>query len=660
MQNGTLMISFGFEEIPADAVVVESPELPPTRLPAPAKRSAPEPFCPPHKSRRWDWDSSTGTIRPVHGSDPDVRSQGTVTKRFKEDAGKGNGEGEQAKEVPQAQDKEQQKRKIWGPDEGGWNEPANGRTHPGASRDAVRKRVEESQSRNSRLYSESPRSGATRSKSPVRRSRSRSPVDSRHHRCNDSSRYGHNRRDRFGGRRNDADRGRRESWAEEGKRNSGGTLRSGQSHCGKGATLPMNEPQSNPVPPRNASGPVVRVDGPVEDLLLPPKPSIAPAARGPVVKVFEAAQKLPPNWEPDRSIDASSNANKKESVGENEKGAGQSRNSEQSKERVPAGEKAESLKKNDGSDVGSVPVVVGLDPKLQSPPSPPQQPIVVPSIPSVSVPVSVPAPLPPQSVSTSPLERKVPVENRRLSSAETPAKVTVAATDTNIDPPVSKAELKPRPSPARPDAMEAAEVNDSRTVEIRPTNESRTYLFHLADTYRAPKISLSMMMPYQIVLRYRPRPPPRFNVVLDLDLTLEQAFVVLDQNLLPKLRADPRIKFFPYGDFTMALIVRPHVRQFLVSLGQFAELFVYTHGEKSYAEILLDRYIDPEKRLVRRDLLFAAGKGEKKRTRKCLELLFGPEMARAVRPRTVIIDDQPTVWEHYEQRITSCHPNSPA
>ncbi len=112
-----------------------------------------------------------------------------------------------------------------------------------------------------------------------------------------------------------------------------------------------------------------------------------------------------------------------------------------------------------------------------------------------------------------------------------------------------------------------------------------------------------------VQLGFLRHPPPRVNLVLDLDLTLVQAFAVMDSTILPTLKKDKRVKYFPYKDLQMAIVVRPELEKFLAAVSLFANLYVYTHGERSYAKILVDQFIDPGKKFISREKFFAADKG---------------------------------------------------
>ena len=155
-------------------------------------------------------------------------------------------------------------------------------------------------------------------------------------------------------------------------------------------------------------------------------------------------------------------------------------------------------------------------------------------------------------------------------------------------------------------------------------------------------------LPAQIKLLHHS--PQRVNLVLDLDLTLIQAFAVLDPSILPTLKKDPRVKYFPYKDLQMAVVVRPELNVFLAAVSQFADLFVYTHGERSYAKTLVNEFIDPENKYINRETFYAIDKGYERTKTKSLINLFGSAWDRE---RCIIFDDQIAVWDPSDQSISA-------
>lgn len=64
-----------------------------------------------------------------------------------------------------------------------------------------------------------------------------------------------------------------------------------------------------------------------------------------------------------------------------------------------------------------------------------------------------------------------------------------------------------------------------------------------------------------------------------------------------------------YQTVQMAVVIRPHIKYFFERVTKFAELFIYTHSERKYAESLLDLFVDPEKNYIPRKNLFTIQKG---------------------------------------------------
>ncbi len=119
-----------------------------------------------------------------------------------------------------------------------------------------------------------------------------------------------------------------------------------------------------------------------------------------------------------------------------------------------------------------------------------------------------------------------------------------------------------------------------------------------------------------IQLRVLGPAPAKINLVLDIDLTLIHA--VPDPGAA-ELREDGRVKYFRYRDRQMAIVVRPELRLFLETVSQFADLFAYTHGERMYANILLDQFIDPERKFISRSRFFAVDKDKERSKTKALQ-----------------------------------------
>jgi len=115
-----------------------------------------------------------------------------------------------------------------------------------------------------------------------------------------------------------------------------------------------------------------------------------------------------------------------------------------------------------------------------------------------------------------------------------------------------------------------------------------------------------LSLPIQLsVFSYKPN---KIFFILDLDFTLVQTFLITNPVDKYNLSKDKRIHFFTYYDAEMGAIFRPEIPQFLSSVSQFAELFVYTHGERKYANILVNNFIDPDKKFISREKFYASDK----------------------------------------------------
>jgi hypothetical protein len=68
----------------------------------------------------------------------------------------------------------------------------------------------------------------------------------------------------------------------------------------------------------------------------------------------------------------------------------------------------------------------------------------------------------------------------------------------------------------------------------------------------------------------------------------------------------------------MFLVLRPHIYQFFAVISSFCNLYVYTHGEFNYAQILLSKYLDPQGAHFSIDRLCAAKGLAKSETKKSL------------------------------------------
>jgi len=180
------------------------------------------------------------------------------------------------------------------------------------------------------------------------------------------------------------------------------------------------------------------------------------------------------------------------------------------------------------------------------------------------------------------------------------------------------------------------EADDSKNQIIRES--MNTLIIKFSKVQLVPRvipIQLSVYSKYDIL--------PRIRLVLDLDLTLVQSFVILSDEIRRNLKTDPRVLYFPYEAMQMAIILRPFVKQFLHVIHEFCDIYVYTHGEKAYAELILDKFLDPEKKLVKRDKLCAGDRNEKIKKKKAIENIL-PDNAE--QEKSLIFDDQTNVWEN--------------
>ena len=185
-----------------------------------------------------------------------------------------------------------------------------------------------------------------------------------------------------------------------------------------------------------------------------------------------------------------------------------------------------------------------------------------------------------------------------------------------------------------------SEKEDIQVKIVKQTTDTKIVDFQKIKTS-------SFMLPKQILNLYLPSFLPRITLVLDLDLTLIQAFAIFDSDFL---KTNKNLHDFEYINLHMAVILRPHVDLFLETLSQFADIYIYTHGERSYAEILLDQYIDPQRKYIKRDKLCASERDEKQKQKKKLSNLITEEYKRN---SCVIFDDQLPAWENEDHSIFS-------
>lgn len=151
------------------------------------------------------------------------------------------------------------------------------------------------------------------------------------------------------------------------------------------------------------------------------------------------------------------------------------------------------------------------------------------------------------------------------------------------------------------------------------------------------------------------QPPTNYikpNLVLDLDETLVNAALkspeLVDICTKKELMKDIQIN----TTCAILLALRPSLLSFLQEISKYYKVFLYTHGQKLYAEKVLE-LIDPEKVIFDRNQIFF-NKGDNSTSirthKKTLKNLgFTDEEIS----RTLIIDDLKQVWVEHERVIPS-------
>nr|CCA14221.1 conserved hypothetical protein [Albugo laibachii Nc14] len=143
----------------------------------------------------------------------------------------------------------------------------------------------------------------------------------------------------------------------------------------------------------------------------------------------------------------------------------------------------------------------------------------------------------------------------------------------------------------------------------------------------------------------------KLSLVLDLDHTLLHAVYVADL-LEQRPTASDEIHYFKIpGVMTMEYVVklRPGLHQFLKSLREQYDLFIYTHGTRIYAEAIAE-IIDPDDTLFRHRIVARTDTPDI--DHKSLKLLF-PSCDDSM---ILILDDRLDVWKENEGNVLLIKP----
>ncbi|KAM5194089.1 CTD small phosphatase-like protein 3 [Mantella aurantiaca] len=94
---------------------------------------------------------------------------------------------------------------------------------------------------------------------------------------------------------------------------------------------------------------------------------------------------------------------------------------------------------------------------------------------------------------------------------------------------------------------------------------------------------------------FKTRSSPEYALIIDLEVLVQSSLVPLD---------DAEYTFLtPFQDtyYKVYLKVRPHVKNFLLAVSKFYEIFIYTTARKEYGEQIME-LLDPQKTLIRHRL----------------------------------------------------------
>ena len=92
---------------------------------------------------------------------------------------------------------------------------------------------------------------------------------------------------------------------------------------------------------------------------------------------------------------------------------------------------------------------------------------------------------------------------------------------------------------------------------------------------------------------------PKLNVIFDVDHTLIYAFERRWTNMIPGTTRDTHLlKLNDVHGTEMTLVVREGIQEMFEFLQPFCTFYVYSHGLKSYIDLILDK-IDPDQRFFK-------------------------------------------------------------